>query len=147
MLVQSSSRQRPPSRSTQFLGVAVLAGALLVACGNAEAMHDEVVADGDVGTEALIGCWDLEISLPLGKTKNAQLCFEADTSGELGAKMFVKGEWRTAKSVRAKPGHVELVVDAPLGTFDLSADYSATTMKGTARGAIGKRPFHATRSG
>jgi hypothetical protein len=97
------------------------------------------------GTEVLLGCWDMVISAPLGN-KQGKLCFATGDGGALTARLLRKDEWRSAKAVRATPGHVEIVVDAPIGEATISADYTPTSMTGKLEAKLGSRTFSAKRA-
>lgn len=136
-----------------------LLGMWISACGPAEAKLEAQTPEADVqpapqpspraageaGREALIGCWDMSVDMPLGRGEG-KLCFARADDGELSARLLIKNEWRPATSVHAEPGHVELVVDAPVGEATMRADYTATSMTGTLDAKLGQRTFRAQRA-
>lgn len=152
-----------PTCSSQSLSLA--ASAWLVACGPAEAKplaeapidahelietpapeppHKRAKAEPETSEETLLGCWTMSVDLPVGQ-KQGKLCFETE-QGELSARIFIKKQWRWAHHVEVVAGHVELEFDAPVGKAKISADYTATEMKGSLEGNIGgQRPFEARR--
>ncbi|WP_157596331.1 hypothetical protein [Plesiocystis pacifica] len=119
--------------------------ACLLAGGLAHAERPAVEAEPAVaGTQALLGCWDMVVDLPLGK-KRGKLCFESQ-GGELTARVFIK-KWREAIEVSADADHVEVVLEASIGQATISADYTSTQMTGSVQARVGRRAFSAQRSG
>lgn len=119
--------------------------ACLLAGGPAHAERPVVEAEpAAAGTQALLGCWDMVVDLPLGK-KRGKLCFESQ-DGELTARVFIK-KWREAIEVSADADHVEVVLEAPIGQATISADYTSTQMTGSVQARVGRRAFSAQRSG
>jgi hypothetical protein len=91
------------------------------------------------------GCWATRIDLPwpAGETEG-ELCLASNASKWEG-RFLLKKKWRQLESTRVSADKISFSIDTPVGVAHFDARLRGDTLRGTADGKFGKRPFSAKR--